>query len=85
MARIEGVPQPPSEEVRQAALDLLHKDRFLDDSIYTPPGAIGHYVERRLRGEDDPGDTTGVSEPREPVPRNPAGAIALENNVSLDN
>ncbi len=42
---LEQVPQRSVKEVdqriREAALELLHKDKDLDDDKFTPPGAIG--------------------------------------------
>lgn len=42
-AKVEGLDTDQVQErrVRNAALDLLHKDRDLDDTKFTPPGAIG--------------------------------------------
>jgi hypothetical protein len=36
----EGSTPEEQQRIRQAALDLLHKDRDFDDSKFTPPGAL---------------------------------------------
>ncbi len=40
------------KRVRATALELIRRDRDLDDTKYTPPGAIGHYADgqRASRG-----------------------------------
>lgn len=67
-------------EVRQAALDLIRKDAALDDSVYTPPGAIGHYVRRHFPPDQGP-ETAGDREPRNPIIPPAAGAIAIEASL----
>jgi hypothetical protein len=42
----EGSTPEDKQRIRLAALELLERDRHLDDAVYTPPGAIGAHVER---------------------------------------
>jgi hypothetical protein len=52
----EGFPAGSTPEERQRikadALELIRRDAALDDSIYTPPGALGGYVTRQTSEHD---------------------------------
>lgn len=64
------------ERIRKAARDLLHRDRFLDDTVFTPPAAIGH----------NPGEGPAFSDvpitPDDKPPHNP-GATAFEVPIEI--
>ncbi|HSX14826.1 MAG TPA: hypothetical protein VLE72_02865 [Candidatus Saccharimonadales bacterium] len=47
-SKVEGLNADEVQErrIRNAALDLLYKDRDLDDTKFTPPGVIGHGIAR---------------------------------------
>lgn len=44
-------PRPVDPKVRRAALGLLRRDAALDDSVFTPPGAMGLAVDVTDSGE----------------------------------
>ncbi len=58
--------------VAQRAMDLLRQDEQLDDTIFTPPAAIGLAVD--LGGEDG---LEGASVPRRPIDPSNLGSAAL--------
>lgn len=72
--------EQPSDEVRQKALDMVREDFLLNDSVHTPPGAIGHYLPPSGEGPESAGDR----EPRRPLIPSSAGAIALTEIIDED-
>lgn len=75
MSMESGQPSPDEEQkIREAALNLLRKDRDLNDDMFTPPGAIGQAIDL------PPGGAEGSKVPAVPpeTPPENSGSMALE-------